>query len=275
MKRKKMLLFSILLAVIVAAVVWIAWGNTALMLHEIRIESENIPNSFSGFRIVQVSDLHNEEFGENNKKLLEQIENADPDMIVITGDIVDSYNTDIEGALSLARQAVLIAPTYFVNGNHEARISEYRALRAGLEEAGVKLLLNASVQLEREGERITLLGIQDPSFRGNTKQGLIRLLPQDDSYTVLLSHRPELFDTYVQSGVDLIFTGHAHGGQFRLPFIGGVFTPGQGFFPKYDAGLYTQGNTNMIVSRGLGNSLFPFRINNRPEIIVVELSGHQ
>ena len=101
--------------------------------------------------------------------------------------------------------------------------------------------------------------------------GSLNGLTGSDAYTILLSHRPELFDTYVASGVDLVFSGHAHGGQFRLPFLGGVIAPNQGLFPEYDSGLYTQGDTNMLVSRGIGNSIIPIRFNNRPEIIVVEL----
>jgi predicted MPP superfamily phosphohydrolase len=96
-------------------------------------------------------------------------------------------------------------------------------------------------------------------------------LISEEEFTLLLSHRPEMFDTYVEKDVDLVFSGHAHGGQFRIPFVGGVFAPNQGLFPKYDSGIYSEGNTTMVVSRGIGNSAFPFRINNRPEVILVEL----
>ena len=98
------------------------------------------------------------------------------------------------------------------------------------------------------------------------------LMTENDCLTVLLSHRPELFDTYVQKGVNLVFSGHAHGGQIRIPFVGGLVAPGQGLFPKYDAGVFAQGNTTLIVSRGLGNSIIPLRINNRPEIVIVTLN---
>ena len=97
------------------------------------------------------------------------------------------------------------------------------------------------------------------------------LMEQETAYAILLSHRPELFETYAACGVDLVLSGHAHGGQFRLPFIGGLIAPNQGLFPKYDAGLFTDGNTNMIVSRGIGNSIIPIRFNNRPEIVLLEL----
>ena len=101
---------------------------------------------------------------------------------------------------------------------------------------------------------------------------LKELINEEDGYVVLLSHRPELFDTYVGNKVDLVFSGHAHGGQFRIPFIGGVVAPNQGVFPKYDAGIFAEGNTNMVVSRGVGNSIIPFRVNNRPEVIIIELT---
>ena len=104
-----------------------------------------------------------------------------------------------------------------------------------------------------------------------SKQAISELQNESDGFTVLLSHRPELFDLYVNTGVDLVFSGHAHGGQFRLPFVGGLVAPNQGFFPKYDAGQFIKENTTMIVSRGVGNSIIPVRFNNRPEIIVAEL----
>ena len=98
------------------------------------------------------------------------------------------------------------------------------------------------------------------------------MISEEDGYVILLSHRPELFDTYVENKVDLVFSGHAHGGQFRIPFIGGVVAPNQGVFPKYDAGIFTEGNTNMVVSKGVGNSIIPFRVCNRPEVILIELT---
>ena len=173
-----------------------------------------------------------------------------------------------------------IAPVYFVSGNHEARVSEYEDLKMGLAEAGVIVLENQKVEITRDGEAITLMGIDDPSFQESylfgdaesvAKQAIEMLQSESDGYTVLLSHRPELFELYVKTGMDLVFSGHAHGGQFRLPFIGGLVAPNQGFFPKYDAGQFTEENTTMIVSRGVGKSIIPIRFNNRPEIILAEL----
>ena len=243
--------------------------------------SDRIPEAFNGFRIAQVSDLHNADFGENNVKLIELLSETDPDMIVLTGDLIDSRHTDIEIALEFARQIIKIAPVYYVSGNHEARVPEYEDLKMCLAEAGVVILENQKVQITREGESITLMGIDDPSFREDylfgdsesvARQAIEDLQNESDGYTVLLSHRPELFDLYVETEMDLVFSGHAHGGQFRLPFVGGLVAPNQGFFPKYDAGQFTEENTTMIVSKGVGNSIIPIRFNNRPEIVIVKLN---
>ena len=263
--------------------IWTVWGNTALMTNAVAISSSRIPAAFSGFRIAQVSDLHNAEFGKNNAELLKLLSESRPDIIVITGDLIDANHTDVGIALGFAQESVRIAPTYYVTGNHEAASPQYDTLKAGLEEAGVIVLEDEAVSLERNGETITLLGLGDPDFTvkgdmfGETSAMVsTKLKNLDDGeggYTILLSHRPELFETYVNCSIDLVFAGHAHGGQFRLPFIGGVIAPNQGLFPKYDAGLYTDGGTNMVVSRGIGNSIIPLRFNNRPEIVLVELNA--
>ena len=282
MKRKSKTILTLISFLLIILIGWTLWGNTALEVNEYEIVSDRIPQVFDGFRIVQVSDLHNAEFGEGNSKLLELLSRTDPDIIVLTGDLIDSRQTDIKIALAFAREAMKIAPVYFVSGNHEARVSEYEDLKMGLAEAGVIVLENQKVEITREGESITLMGIDDPSFQENylfgdaegiAKQSIETLQRESDGYTVLLSHRPELFDVYVDTEMDLVFSGHAHGGQFRLPFIGGLVAPNQGFFPKYDAGLFSEQNTTMIVSRGVGNSIVPLRFNNRPEIIVVMLNN--
>jgi len=285
MKRNKKRVILIVTAVLLVVLCgWTIWGNTALKINEYEIMSNKIPEAFTGFRIAQVSDLHNAEFGEGNEKLIELLSQTDPDIIVITGDLIDSRHTDIEIALEFARQAIKLAPVYYVSGNHEARVREYEDLKMGLAEAGVIVLEDQKVQIMREGESISILGIDDPSFQEDylfgdaasvTSSALSELQNESDGYTILLAHRPELFETYVDSGVDLVFSGHAHGGQFRLPFVGGLVAPNQGFFPEYDAGLFSEGSTTMIVSRGVGNSIIPIRFNNRPEIILVTLSNRK
>ena len=263
--------------------IWTVWSNKALMVSTISISSSHIPAAFSGFRIAQVSDLHNSEFGKNNTELLKLLSESRPDIIAITGDLIDANHTDVGIALGFAQESVRIATTYYVTGNHEAASPQYDTLKAGLEEAGVIVLEDEAVSLERNGETITLFGVGDPDFTvkgdmfGETAAMVsTKLKNLDDGeggYTILLSHRPELFETYVDCGIDLVFAGHAHGGQFRLPFIGGLVAPNQGLFPQYDAGLYTDGSTSMVVSRGIGNSIIPFRFNNRPEIVLVELNA--
>ena len=282
LNHKSVLMVSVL--VILWLTLWTLWGNTALEVNEYEIVSHRIPEGFDGFRIAQISDLHNAEFGEGNAGLIELLTQSDPDIIVITGDLIDSRHTDLEIALNLARQAIQIAPVYYVSGNHEARVREYEELKAGLTEAGVVVLESQKVPITQGGERITLIGIDDPSFRedylfGDAEsvvlQTITELQDESDGYTILLSHRPELFECYADAGMDLVFSGHAHGGQFRLPFVGGLVAPNQGFFPKYDAGPFTSKNTTMIVSRGVGNSIIPIRFNNPPEIVMVTLSNNK
>lgn len=274
MRRKHWLILA--LAVLV---VWLLWANQAPVVTEYVLTAKNIPEAFSGFRIAQISDLHNREFGGNHEKLLSLLEGTRPDLIVMTGDLVDSRRTDIQTALDFVEGAGEIAPCFYVTGNHESRIKEYNLLEAGLRKLGVTVLRNESVLLERDGNPLLLVGAEDPAFSvdyltGDSAQAMEQALaPYGDSqlYTILLSHRPELFEVYVRVGVDLVFSGHAHGGQIRLPLLGGLVAPNQGFFPLYDAGLYKEGDTSMLVSRGIGNSIFPLRINNRPEILVAEL----
>lgn len=275
-KRKRVLFAALLL--LLALLGWTLWANTALEINEYTVSSGKLPEVFDGFRIAQVSDLHNAEFGEGNEQLLSMLREAEPDIIAITGDLIDSRRTDVQVALSFAREAVKIAPCYYVTGNHESRVTEYDALEQGLVEAGVTVLRNDTLLLEREGQGLRLMGVDDctfyPGSDGNVQvkameAEIIRML--DGEYTVLLSHRPELAVVYDRYDVDLVLSGHAHGGQIRLPFIGGLYAPDQGFFPKYTKGVYETEDQILVVSRGLGNSAFPLRFNNRPEIVVVTL----
>ena len=272
----------ILVIVLAALVVWIVWGNKALVLNSYTVTSSRLPENFDGYRIAHISDLHNTQMGKNNITLLNMLRDADPDIIAITGDLIDSRNTDIDVALRFVQEAVKIAPCYYVTGNHEARVEEYSRLKSGMAAAGITILEDTATEITINGDTITLIGVNDPSFQtdylfGDSKTVMSSLLAalhtDKERFSILLSHRPELFDTYTEHNMDLILSGHAHGGQFRLPFIGGVIAPNQGLFPKFDAGIYTQGNTNMLVSRGIGNSILPFRVNNRPEVILIELAS--
>lgn len=269
----------LLLGLFLALILWTMWANTALELSTHEIHTSGLPEAFEGFRIAHVSDLHNARLGEGNNKLLSRLKEAAPDIIVITGDIVDCNRTDIAIAADFVAEAVKIAPCYFVTGNHEAALAEreYQKLEAAISGHGAVILRDRAVSIERDGGSICLTGLDDPGFiaadqKIDTAEKIKSLAPED-SFTVLLSHRPELFEAYCHAGVELVFSGHAHGGQFRLPLVGGLYAPGQGLLPQYDAGLYTEGDTAMLVSRGIGNSLMPLRFNNRPEIIVAVLYG--
>ena len=282
--EKRIIALAVTIAVLIALAIWTAWGNTALELNYLTISSERLPKEFNGYSIAHVSDLHNAEMGNGNEKLLDMLKKAKPDIIAITGDLIDSRNTDIDVALQFVEAAMEIAPCYYVTGNHEARVSEYSELRKGLRERGAIVLEDEGADIELSGEAITLFGVNDPSFQTDylfgdaeavMKKKLQNISRREDDFTILLSHRPELFEVYADSDVDLVLSGHAHGGQFRLPFVGGLIAPNQGFFPKYDAGLYAEENTNMVVSRGIGNSILPFRFNNRPEVILIQLQSEK
>ena len=257
------------------------WGNKALMTTRYVVKSEQLPHTFSGFRIAQISDLHNAVFGKNNEKLLKVLSENKPDLIVMTGDLIDGCHTNTQVAIHLAERAMEIAPVCYVPGNHEASTVQYEALRDGLRSAGVILLEDEVNTLEIGGETVTILGLADPRFtiwgnapgeiRNGIRRKLTRLMLRAEGFTILLSHRPELFPIYAGFGINLVLCGHTHGGQIRLPFLGGVFAPGQGLFPRYDAGVYTRGDTTMVISRGLGNSKMPIRINNRPEVVLINL----
>ena len=263
--------------VLLALLAWAVWANGAPVLTRYGVADDEIPEAFDGFKIAQISDLHNAVFGEGNSKLLKILAGAEPDIIVITGDLIDSRHTDTGAALSFVRAAAELAPVYYVTGNHELRM-DFGSIEPELEAAGAVLLRNRSVRIERGGEYIELAGIDDPSFLGadgsaeSRAASELERLSVDGAYLVLLAHRPELIETYAEYGADLVLSGHAHGGQIRLPGLGGLYAPGQGFLPEYDAGLYSSGDTSLVVSRGLGNSLFPLRINNRPEVVLAELN---
>lgn len=244
--------------------------NNSITTSRITVSSTKLPQGFDGYRVVHLSDLQSKTFGKNQKPLVKKIIKAEPDLIVFTGDLVDSKHYNEAASLELMEKIVPIAPVYFVTGNHEWWSGKFNSLENKLSKLGVKVMRNTSESLTRGGDRISIAGVDDPDsgFGFNTvlkeTQGL-------KGFKILLSHRPELFSLYSKNKIDLIFSGHAHGGQVRIPFIGGVVAPDQGFFPEYTSGKYINGSSAMVVSRGLGNSIIPQRIFNRPEIIVVTL----
>jgi predicted MPP superfamily phosphohydrolase len=268
-------LFCVVIALI-ALVWWILWANKALKLNKISISAP------CELKIAHISDFHNAKLKNSNACLVDMIRDAKPDIIAITGDLVDSRHTDVDVSIDLARELVKIAPCYYVPGNHESRIeNEYNTLKQALTDFGVTILCDSKTTLEKNGQTFTIIGIEDPMFviekdsvesTCEVIRGKLEPLSKgNEGYTILLSHRPEAFEEYVSAGVDLALTGHAHGGQMQIPFVGGLIAPNQGFFPKYSEGLHQKDKTSMVISRGIGNSLCPLRVNNRPELILIEL----
>ena len=258
--------------VILLLLLFCLWQNTTLTVTHYTCTKSTLPKVFDGYRIVQISDLHNASFGRSNCRLVRKIKALSPDLIVITGDIADGNRTDVDTTVNFAEQAAAIAPVYYVTGNHELWLNakDYDAILTGLGSVGVTVLADAAVTLTREEDSIALLGLREESLGGTALQHLSEETA-DVPFRILLAHEPQYTAEYEASGVDLVFTGHAHGGQFRLPFVGGIYAPDQGFFPAYSEGMHALGKTDLIVSRGLGNSVIPVRLFNFPEIVCVEL----
>ena len=270
----------LLIILVVVVGVRIYNENTSFEVTHYQVRSDRLPDSFSGFKIVHISDFHNSVLRDDNKQLLEAVGLSQPDIIVLTGDYLDSRSCNLDVAISFAKELTDVAPVYYVTGNHEHRIpEERRKLEAALRKFGAHVLHRRAEYIERDGEKIQIIGVDDPTFylgdefsgkeNSDLEADINRLLDKD-CYSILLSHRSSFFETYCKSGVDLAISGHEHGGQFRIPFIGGFFAPDEGFFPKYSEGMHTSDITTMVVSRGIGIG-FPFRVNNPPELVIIEL----
>ncbi len=269
----------IVLAVIfIMLVCFLYFGNNSIVTNKITVTPADLPEGFDGFKIIHISDLHNKSF---NGRLIKKIRDNSPDIIVISGDLIDAYHTEPGISVDFIRGIIDVAPIYYVTGNHENRIPEYDAFRDEILSLGVNIIDNRTVFLERNGDEIALCGIADYESFGSiiTDEAEIgfnamldKLYAETNGKTsILLSHRPEQLEAYSQRGFSLVFSGHAHGGQIRLPFTDGLFAPNQGFMPSVTSGVHKRGSTEMVVSRGLGASIFPFRIFNRPELIICEL----
>jgi predicted MPP superfamily phosphohydrolase len=277
-KKKRIL---IIVLTLIAAAIFLHYENNAIGITRFEISSDKLPSGFDSYRIVQLSDLHSKSFGDEQSKLGSKIKKLSPDLIVVTGDLVDSTKYDEAASLTLMREAAAIAPVYYVTGNHEWASGRYSSLEEKLIKLGVHVMRNSSDNIALGDGHIRIAGIDDPTFTreayddsavvDNLISTALTGANHTDPFTLLLSHRPELFSVYVHHQIDLTLSGHAHGGQVRLPFIGGLVAPNQGLLPTYDGGKYVEGSSTMIVSRGLGNSIIPQRLFNRPEIVLVEL----
>lgn len=230
---------------------------------------------FDGYKIAHISDFHNDGYNGTYDDIVAKLKEENPDMIAITGDFIDNRAKDYTVAYEFAKELVQIAPTYFVMGNHEGASKELTTILQQLFDIGVVLLQDNSVLISRGEDYLVIAGISDPVCKKDVSTDtLLQSALQynvENHPTILLSHRPELFDVYYKYDIMLVMSGHAHGGQFRLPKIGGLFAPNQGWFPKYTEGVHVMNDTHLVISRGLGHSSFPFRINNSPELIFITL----
>ena len=263
------------LAAAIAA--WTVYDNFRLTVSRYAVAFRELPEEFDGFKIVQVSDLHNARFGREQSRLMSAIRAEKPDLIAITGDLFHTLRR--ENAYSFLEQVARLAPCYYVSGNHEQRFADYfTAIKPKLQSLGAVVLDDEAARIQRGGSYITVIGLADPSFQRHipperlTHEKLARLCGSESGFTLLLSHRPELFPVYTRHNVSLALTGHAHGGQIRIPLAKrGLFAVHQGWLPKYTEGIFVENNTKMIVSRSLGNSTFYPKINDPPELVAVQL----
>ncbi len=246
------------------AIIFFWWfSNSKFSVTEYEVESPkiNLP-----FRIVHLSDLHAKRFGAKNKRLVAAVKKARPDIIVFTGDIIHLYRKPgEEAAIELVEQLSCVAPFYYVSGNHEMRYKNYREFSVKLADAGAVILENEYVMTHG----VALVGLGCANLKNNK---IFEITPEFDCFKILLAHEPQYLTRYARAGYDLVLSGHAHGGQWRMPFTGqGVYAPGQGLLPDLTSGEHICGSTLMIISRGLGNSEFPLRIFNRPEVLVIDV----
>lgn len=271
-----------MLILLAAGGVWFfRWSNHSLETERFVFSSPRLPEGFDGTVIVQLSDLHGAVFGEGNQLLLEQVAEEKPDYIFLTGDLQDWYRkTPRSYSVSLGRALAGVAPTYFVTGNHEWAFPDVRKLKRELAEAGVTVLSNQAVTLERDGDSIVLAGIDDPNGYADQKTPEELAEEIQESYGgmfwLLLAHRNTRFQPqYSYLGADLVIAGHGHGGMIRLPFTDGLFSTDRTLFPTHTAGFYEDNGAKLFVSRGLGNSGYSFRLFNRPEIVVLTLQSSE
>lgn len=286
---------GIVSCIIIGILAFLYVEANSLQITEYTITSPKIPEEFEGFKILQLSDLHSKEFGRDNIRLIEQIKAQNPDIIVATGDMLNSGNDNGQVFYNLAKELVKEFKLYYIKGNHE-QIAEFKAEEAGsgwfdsymdeLRNLGVIILDNDKAELKKGDASINLYGLEislllyrgrySSNYNGEKSIDVLSIEKklgrrEREKYNILLTHNPAYFQIYSRWGADLVLSGHVHGGIVRLPLLGGLLSPDATFFPKYDAGEFELGDSKMIVSRGLGNSTLRLRVFNRPEIITITL----
>ena len=266
----------IILALVAAAAAFlIKDSRDDLEISRYEVKSQKLPESFDGFKIVQLSDLHGAEFGDDGMELVEKVKELEPDIIALTGDFVTDEG-DLAAVEKLAGRLTELCPVYFVSGNHEFGSGLAVKVRNILERAGVKYLSNEYLTISRGEDGILLGGVEDPlAYADMLSPDELAQKMNDaapDAFKILLGHRNYWMTEYPELPVDLIFCGHAHGGLIRIPGVGGLIGTDRRLFPDFDAGQFNNGRYTLIVSRGLGNSVPIPRVFNRPEIVCVELT---
>jgi hypothetical protein len=268
----------ILLAVLCGYILWSS--ANVLTVNNYNLKTDKIKGNVN---FVFISDMHNKEFGADNKNLVEKIKAQNPDFIAVGGDMVTSDVESREPIIKLLPKLCEIAPVYYVLGNHEKEYSDYNGLIKDIESSGAKLLNNEMVTLKISGgEEITIGGLtefpyyefEEPDYDNEARYFLDSFIEnQKSSYSILLAHQPEFYFWKLKDmDLDLMVTGHTHGGLVRLPFIGGLYAPNQGWFPEYDMGYFSTNTANLIISSGLGNSKIIPRFNNNPDICVITVN---
>lgn len=259
---------------VIGLCLWISNNAIIWSKYDLR-DNDNEYDNLHTINLVHVSDLHNKAFGNKQQVLMHKIKNSHPDAIMITGDIVDNKN--YKNAEIFIKHACDICPVFYITGNHEYMAGNFTDLKKALDKYKVHILLNSSEDFFCKGRKLTIYGLDDPwvselnKYDDYISQILGKFDFDNGNYNVLLSHRLELLDIYSNYNINLVLCGHAHGGQFRLPFIGGFIAPNQGLFPKYYQGKHIKNQTIEIISRGLGNSVIPFRLFNQPELILIKI----
>ncbi len=274
-KRALCIILTLFLAFSIATI----WGNITLSVEQFNIETDKLELD-KAYKIAHISDYHNTKNKFLNDAVLSSLKSEKPDIIVLTGDLVDCRKTDIQKGIDLISEIVEIAPVFYVTGNHECNISidsqsAFDNMIFDLEALGVEVLRGEKTVIRLDNcDEINVFGIDDPYFHCGsasevklTTESLCSALEVDKKeFNILLAHHPEQLDVYSEYNFDLVYSGHAHGGQGRLFGIG-LIAPDQGLFPKYTSGLYEQAETILVVSRGIGNSIAPVRIFDRPHLI--------
>lgn len=274
MKKFKLILFLLIISTI-SFCVYGYYQNRSLDIEYQTIALEDLPQELNQLKIVHLSDTHFERNRISIETLLSEIEKVQPDLIFLTGDLMDR-TADLKNIplAEFGSSLMAIAPTYAVSGNHETSSGQLAEWEKEISQSGVLLLNNTQITLDLKGTQLALVGVRDENYPSEVPvQG-----PLDDIPILLLAHHPEYFEQYLTSNPliqpDITFSGHAHGGQIRVPLVGPLYAPGQGFSPKYTTGIYDSeqdASKKLVVSRGIGNSLFPFRINNKPHLLVITL----